>query len=257
MSRHRNIIRLLGISWDEDKEVEQPALTDPIRPVLVVELAWEEYPDLASYASSKSVHPSRLTVGEALSIAADVSDGLAALHSFGVVHGDLKPANVLLFLDSASAREDKPGGHQSPHLVAKIGDFGYSGTVSSEDDVRGGTQFWNAPECLDSCDDKELKGFATHQTRDIYSFGLLLVYLWTGGGSPFLGIASSLAAVDRAKLDDRISYHCCTLVRNSEFSDVAGKVAVAVEDVVRDTLHRDPRLRCSNIGDVGPKLTSK
>ncbi|KAL8646234.1 MAG: hypothetical protein Q9226_006952 [Calogaya cf. arnoldii] len=211
------------------------------------------HPDLASYVNNG---PTRLTSQEALFLAADVADGLAALHSFGIVHGDLKPANVLLFLDAESAAEHEPGG-QSPRLVAKVGDFGYSGTVSSEDDVRGGTHFWNAPECLDCCDDEELKAFATHQSRDIYSFGLLLVYLWTNGGSPFDGLALGLAINDRAKLDDRISEHCCTLIRNSRFSGVAGEVAAAVEDVVRDNLYRDPRLRCSNIGGVRSKLTSK
>ena len=224
--------------------------------MLIVELAWEEYPDLASYANNKPGHPRRLTIEKVHSIAADVADGLAALHSFGVVHGDLKPANVLLFLDTESATEVELE-NQSPRLVAKIADFGYSGTVSSEDDVRGGTQFWNAPECLGSCDDEELKAFALHQSRDIYSFGLLLVYLWTNGGSPFDGIGPTLAAVDRAKLDDQISDHYRALIRSSNFSNVASKAAAAVEDVVRDTLCRDPRLRCSNIGGVRLLLTGK
>ncbi|KAL8997290.1 MAG: hypothetical protein Q9169_003382 [Polycauliona sp. 2 TL-2023] len=257
LSHHRNIIRLLGISWDEDEEVEQPTLKDPIRPVLIVELAWEDYPDLASYASYQPGRSRCLTAEEAVSIAADVADGLAALHSFGVVHGDLKPANVLLFLDVENPMESVPGENRNPRLVAKIGDFGYSGTVSSEDDVRGGTRFWNAPECLDSCDDKEMKESATHQSRDIYSFGLLLVYLWTDGGSPFDRIATDLAAVDRAKLDDRVSDHCRTLVRQSKFSKVMEEVAVAVESVARDTLYLDPRLRCSTIGGVRLKLTGR
>lgn len=221
-----------------------------------MELAWEEYPDLASYVSHKPDHSRLLSIEEALSIAADVADGLAALHSFGVVHGDLKPANVLLFLDTKSATEMEPE-NQNPRLVAKIGDFGYSGTVSSEDDVRGGTQFWNAPECLDSCIDEELKAFSMHQSRDIYSFGLLLVFLWTNGGSPFDGIGPSLAAIDQAKLEDRVLDHCLSLIHNSDSFKVAGKAATAVEDLVRETLYRDPRLRSSNIGGVRPKLTSK
>ncbi len=224
--------------------------------MLIVELAWEAYPDLESYAKNNPRHVRFLTTEEALSIASDVADGLAALHSFGVVHGDVKPANVLLFMDTESATVVDRENH-SPRLVAKIGDFGYSGTVSSDDDVRGGTQFWNAPECLDSCNDEELKAFATHQSRDIYSFGLLLVYLWTNGGSPFHGIGPDLATVDRAKLDDQVSDHCRALIRNFSSFNVAGKSAATVDDLVRETLHRDPRLRCSNIGGVRPRLTSK
>lgn len=108
--------------------------------MLIVELAWEEHPDLASYANDKPGQSKRLSVDQALSIAADVADGLAALHSFGIVHGDLKPANVLLFLDTESATGSEPG-NQGSRLIAKIGDFGYSGTVSSEEDVRGAASF--------------------------------------------------------------------------------------------------------------------
>ena len=38
----------------------------------------------------------RLTLRETLAIAMQIARGLAALHSQGIVHGDLKPANVLL-----------------------------------------------------------------------------------------------------------------------------------------------------------------
>jgi len=55
----------------------------------------------------------------ALPILAGVSEGLAALHDFGVVHRDLKPANVLL-----------PGGPGGDGRTAKITDFGVSRGLS-------------------------------------------------------------------------------------------------------------------------------
>ena len=45
-----------------------------------------------------------------LSLAADVVEGMAYLHSKGVIHGDLKPANVLL--------------GRAPDFHAKLCDFG-------------------------------------------------------------------------------------------------------------------------------------
>ena len=46
----------------------------------------------------------------------DTASGLDYLHSIGVVHGDLKTANVLL----------KGGAKESPSTVFKITDFGLS-----------------------------------------------------------------------------------------------------------------------------------
>lgn len=46
-----------------------------------------------------------------LAVARDVCQGMAFLHSLGIVHGDLQPSNVLLVSD-----EDAPGGY-----VAKVG----------------------------------------------------------------------------------------------------------------------------------------
>ncbi|KAH8726359.1 hypothetical protein GQ44DRAFT_725949 [Phaeosphaeriaceae sp. PMI808] len=71
-----------------------------------------------------------------LKLCVDISAGLHQLHSCGLIHGDLKPQNVLIF----------EGGRWP---VAKLADFGLSTNDSSVEGVYvhiGGTPGWQAPE---------------------------------------------------------------------------------------------------------------
>lgn len=93
----------------------------------------------------------------ALRIALDIADGLSALRREGLVHGDVKPANIVL---------DRDGN-------AKLVDFGLSGMTRY--DSQGhfiGTPYFIAPELLQGIVD-------THQS-DLYSLGATLYYLLSG-----------------------------------------------------------------------------
>ena len=94
----------------------------------------------------------------------DVAKGCQAIHRYNIIHGDLKPHNVLL----TSALDDERGWN------GKIADFGLSVKIKrGEQHVSGiqhGTEGYVAPEVL--------------QTRrmvkasDVYSFGILMWELW-------------------------------------------------------------------------------
>ncbi len=93
----------------------------------------------------------------ALRMALDVADGLSALHREGLVHGDIKPANIVL---------DRDGN-------AKLVDFGLSGMTRR--DRYGnfvGTPNYIAPELL--------RGDADTHRSDIYSLGATLYHLLSG-----------------------------------------------------------------------------
>jgi serine/threonine protein kinase len=92
----------------------------------------------------------------------DVADGLLALHQLGVVHGDIKPDNVLMFEDPK-------------RWTAKIADFSHSILDTGETrHLIGGTQAYAAPEW------KEKLATGTLLKTDVYSYGLLFGSIMAG-----------------------------------------------------------------------------
>jgi serine/threonine protein kinase len=85
-----------------------------------------------------------------------ILQGLDVLHTLGVVHGDLKPNNILLMR--------RPGGAQ---VVPKISDFtlttlaGWGGAMSL------GSLYWRAPECL--------QRHAYTRASDVWSVGMMML----------------------------------------------------------------------------------
>ena len=102
---------------------------------------------------------SGVDVNEALRISAQICRALEYAHARGIIHGDVKPANVLL----------TPGG------TAKLGDFGlaiaFGPTNTAPEEIRG-TPAYMSPE--------QAAGQATEPRSDLYSLGCLLFELLTG-----------------------------------------------------------------------------
>jgi eukaryotic-like serine/threonine-protein kinase len=105
-----------------------------------------------------------LPVDEAVRIAADACEGLACAHEEGVVHCDLKPANILL---------DKKG-------RAKVADFGIAHI--SEQAL---TRSWHTPSgfvagTLPYMSPEQVDGVRDDPRVDVYAMGALLYRMLTG-----------------------------------------------------------------------------
>src|SRR6202790_645935 len=100
----------------------------------------------------------RLPPDKALEIARQLCAGLAAAHTKGVLHPDLKPANIML---------DGRG-------QVVITDFGLAGVADNIRglEVRSGTPAYMAPE--------QLTGKEVTMRSDIYALGLVLYEVFTG-----------------------------------------------------------------------------
>ena len=93
----------------------------------------------------------------------DISRGLFHIHSYGMVHYDIKPSNIFFVYNT------KWG------TICKIGDFGLAGDIGTKDDGQEGDTAYMANELL-------LSSCAKHATADIFSLGLALYEL---AASPF------------------------------------------------------------------------
>ena len=101
-----------------------------------------------------------------ISLATDIAIGLAALHHHGIIHGDIKPENILIFKNEEQCK-------------AKIADFGHSLLDNGvERYLPGGTQAYAAPEWKCCAPTNLLR-----QT-DIYSYGLVFASLIIGFDVP-------------------------------------------------------------------------
>lgn len=162
--RHKHVVQLIGAS------------AGPPACVLVTEFC-------AGGALSGHLRRNRpvLPHAEQLRLALHVARGMDYLHRCGVVHRDLKAANLLL----------------DDHGVCKVGDFGLArvidGTAGAESSLTSetGTYRWMAPEVI------------THARYgakcDVYSFAIVLWEIASAGAMPYPGMPSLHVALGVAQ----------------------------------------------------------
>jgi tRNA A-37 threonylcarbamoyl transferase component Bud32 len=148
----------------------------------------------------------RLAPGEVVAVAAPVADALASAHRRGVLHGDVKPANVMFTSDG------------EPLLT----DFGVARTLGQmTSDQASGTAEYVAPELLE--------GAQPDPRADVYSLGIVC-YQALAGAPPYTGPAP--LAVIRAA-DHGVHQPLSTLVA----------LPAPLAEVVEQAMHRDPAAR--------------
>ena len=156
----RHVVQLLKVGWDADP------------PYYVME-----------YLENGSLDdhlPGPLPLDRAVSLFREIASGLLNAHNRGVLHCDLKPANILLDADG------RP----------RLADFGQA-RLADEHVPALGTLFYMAPEQAD------LK--AVPDARwDVYSLGALL-YRMTTGELPYRSPETATALEQTRGLEERLS----------------------------------------------------
>ena len=154
---HPNIVELKGVAWDfEDEERTKP------RPLLLEELALEG--SLEKFWTDANL--TRMPFKRKAGLSLDIAHGLTALHKCGIVHGDIKPGNILIFSNPAS----KVG------FTAKLTDFGHSVfAYEGRTSLLAFTFAYRAPEAT-----AHDLTFDHMKLTDVYSFGLVMLSLVIG-----------------------------------------------------------------------------
>jgi serine/threonine protein kinase len=152
-------------------------------------------------------------------IALDIANGLSVLHQCGVIHGDIKPDNILIF--------------EAPKLHAKLADFSHSvlGTGDYQYLV-GGTATYAAPEWKNAAPTSLLL------KTDIYSYGLIF------GG---LILGSELIDCIHVDAESEVTTHATT--RDHFFRDLKEKDLMQrhIFDLIRDADEKRPELHLEEI----------
>lgn len=156
---HPNIVDLL--TWGLQRQTWQ------ILPFLALELAKT---NLADFLRKSDTLPVMLRHH----ICLDIGKGLDAVHEIGLIHGDLKPENVLMFYNDG-------------RWVAKLADFGGGADISQGGSLEGrGTPGWRAPELLQFVEDGKLLDSSLLHKLDNFSYGLVIwsLFLKEHGSAP-------------------------------------------------------------------------
>jgi len=167
------------------------------------------------------------TMTEALRLMDQVLEALSAMHALGLLHQDLKPANVLLHQRN----------HWEPYgqVDAWVADLGVAGAVTElalHQKGISGTPTWMAPEQRDG------RYAELGPWTDLYAVGLMLFEILGGDRRNKAGKRRVLTQVPKGPLG------------------LMDDVPIALENVVRNLLDPDPRQRYDRAADVRRALRS-
>ncbi|MBI5571645.1 MAG: protein kinase [Desulfomonile tiedjei] len=154
-----------------------------------------------------------LPLSTRLSLIMQICHGLGHAHDGGMVHGDVKPGNILIQSD----------------YRAKIVDFGCAGPPGTADRVAVATVRYMPPE--------QITGGTFDERSDIYSLGIMAYELFTGK-SP----------CPETELEEILSWHLDRDLKDPRAAapDLPEELCGAITRATR----RDPAARYSNVGEI-------
>jgi hypothetical protein len=159
---HPNILRLLEFGIENDS------------PYFATEL-------VESGTIKDAITSRRLTLRESAEILSAAARGVAYAHEHGVLHLDLKPANILLV--------EQSGSRGSPRWTPKIMDFGLAKELDQVADASQSTMYLGTPAYM-APEQVSVSAERVGPATDIYALGAIL-YECITGSPPFRSESTS------------------------------------------------------------------
>ncbi|EYC05731.1 hypothetical protein Y032_0080g1334 [Ancylostoma ceylanicum] len=215
--KHENVIRLIEVFRREQKN----------KLYVVLEFCMGSVQQLLDAA-----HENRLSDAETHRYFVDLIKGLEYLHSVGIVHKDIKPANLLVSLD----------------YTLKISDFGVAEELSQfqKDDscqVVQGTPKFQAPELV-SGNTESYSGFAS----DLWSCGVTLYNMISGlypfEGAVIMRLFDNIAHADLV-MPTNVELHPDLVILLKGLLNKEAKKRFTIECVKHNAWHARPRAKFS------------
>jgi len=169
-----------------------------------------------------------LSEAQAVPLARQIAEGLAAAHERGVVHRDLKTENVIV----------------TPEGRAKILDFGLAKRLAGTNSDRGDSSLTDERQILGTfraMAPEQIRGGTTDSRSDLFSFGVLL-YEMSTGRSPFAD-PDPTVALRRVCADDP-----------RPPIEVDPTLTAELSDLVLRLLEKDPEQRPQSASEVAATL---
>jgi len=214
---HRNIVKLLAWGFDF---ADYSAKVEPLSLLLILEHGNCSLRHFLSNHKRNIPNPPEQVLQK---LGLDVAQGLSALHDAGIIHGDIKTDNVLVFPAEAPF-----------FCIAKLSDFGFSvlDMEKNQKIYNIGTPGWQAPELGNV-------GVSTDMLTkcDYFSLGLLILrtVVRVYDGYQKTGLEEVSGILKRA--------------------DISQSTQNCIRDVMQYLLPSRPQERASDLGKVCDRLS--
>ena len=186
--------------------------------VLYIAMRFVEGPDLKALVKDRDPLPA----ARVLRLAAQIASALDAAHARGMIHRDVKPANVLV----------EPGAEGEDH--AYLADFGLTKHVESRSGITGTGQFLGT---IDYMAPEQIEGRQVDARADVYALGCVLFECLAG--SPPYRRESEVAILWAHIRDDPPA-----------LSEVRSGLPAAADRVLAKALAKDPADRHQSCGEL-------
>ncbi len=166
-----------------------------------------------------------MNLKQALGIIAATAQALNSIHKQGIIHLDLKPANILM---------PRTGG-------LKISDFGLATDIDNQTSPTSGTVRYMSPELLEN---KKVDGRA-----DLYALGMM-AYEMIAGREKFDEAFKLILRDQRNQAVRWVKWHTNPKTKAPPLTDLLPDIPQPISDLVQRLMEKDPNQRVGSAKDL-------